>query len=422
MTDGVKKAQMLAVEAEPGDVSRRRDMGSFRFLKLRQATVLATALASAGVLLAAAVFVAPHFASLPGPILPNETPQHSVAELGRSTGLYALYSFVAPIVVALGYVLTGAVISWRQPSERGALIFSLILVGFGDAFALGALVPEPSHSSVLLRFFVNGAFVSLAVASYLFPDGRLVPKWTRWPSLIWLYVAFATTWLAGSPVDPNSWSGPPSALFWLGIVSTCPIAQTYRFRHVSSPVQRQQTKWVALGLSVFVLALTLYTSQIQVPPNVVAQRQLVLGLLLMAALVIVPMTVGLAMLRYRLWDVDVLINRALVYGLLSILLAATYIGGIFGLQWIFRTVAGQGSNVSVAVSTLAIAALFNPLRRRIQNGIDRRFYRRKYDAARSLASFSVRARDEVDLEQLAADLVEVVEETMQPTHVSVWLR
>jgi hypothetical protein len=391
-------------------------------LGLWQRALLGVALASISALLVAAVLLAPHFTSLRGPILPYPTPQDSVAVLGRSTGLYALYAFAAPVVVALGFVATGAVIAWRQPAERGALTFSLLLVGFGDTFVLGSLLSGSARSSTLLRFLVNSAFVSLAIASYLFPNGRFVPRWSRWASLVWVYVAIATTWFAGSSVNPNGWSGLPSAVFWLGIVSTCPIAQIYRYRYVSGTIEHQQTKWVALGLSVFVLALTLYTSRVPVPSHLVPQRQLALGLLLMAALFLLPMTVGVAMLRYRLWDVDVLINRTLVYALLTACLALLYVGGVVALQALFRVVTGQGSGLAIAISTLAIAALFHPLRRGIQAFIDRRFYRRKYDAARTLASLSTRLRDDVELDQVTAEILTVVQDTMQPAHMSLWLR
>jgi divalent metal cation (Fe/Co/Zn/Cd) transporter len=136
----------------------------------------------------------------------------------------------------------------------------------------------------------------------------------------------------------------------------------------------------------------------------------------------IPVAVGIAVLKYRLYDIDLLINRTLVYAPLTAMLVLIYVGGVIGLQAAFRTLTGQESTLAVVASTLLIAALFNPLRRRIQSFIDRRFYRRKYDAARTLAALNARLREETDLETLGEDLVRVANATMQPEHVSLWLR
>jgi hypothetical protein len=135
----------------------------------------------------------------------------------------------------------------------------------------------------------------------------------------------------------------------------------------------------------------------------------------------VPVAIGFAVLKYRLYDIDILINRALVYGSLTVLLASAYVGGVVGLQAVLRGLSGQESTLAVVASTLAIAALFSPLRRRVQAFVDRRFYRRKYDAAKTLAAFGSRLREETDLDALRDDVVGVARDTMQPEHVSMWL-
>jgi hypothetical protein len=146
--------------------------------------------------------------------------------------------------------------------------------------------------------------------------------------------------------------------------------------------------------------------------------------LLLPALTLLPIAVGIAILKYHLYDIDLIINRTLVYGFLTTILAGLYFGGVTATEAIFRSLTGQEQQpqLAIVISTLVIAALFNPLRRRIQSFIDRRFYRRKYDAAKTLEAFSAKLRDETDLDALRDDLVGVVRETMQPAHVSLWLR
>jgi hypothetical protein len=158
------------------------------------------------------------------------------------------------------------------------------------------------------------------------------------------------------------------------------------------------------------------------PESVPRAIQDAVFLLGVAAFAAIPLAAGIAILRYRLYDIDIIVNRTLVYGALTVSLVLVYLGGVVSLQYIFRALAGQGSQLAIVASTLAIAALFNPFRRRIQAVIDRRFYRSKYDAVKTLEAFGARLRDETDLEILSDDLIGVVRETMQPAHVSLWLR
>jgi hypothetical protein len=192
-----------------------------------------------------------------------------------------------------------------------------------------------------------------------------------------------------------------------------------RLRHAGR-VERQQIKWFAYATAVVISGVILKNS---VYPAVGVSWVWWVGLILTAVGVASsPVAMGLAILRYRLYEIDLIINRTLVYGSLTVLLVAVYLGGVVLLQYTFRTLTGEGSQLAVVASTLAIAALFVPLRRRIQSFIDRRFYRSNYDAAKTLEAFSAKLRGETDLDALRDDLVGVVRETMQPAFVSLWLR
>jgi hypothetical protein len=215
-------------------------------------------------------------------------------------------------------------------------------------------------------------------------------------------------------------------LLWFGTVLGLPIVQLSRYWQVASDVERQQTKWVAFGFSLFgALAAGLLAPAIFQPSlaNPTSFYNAIHTSILLAASTLLPFAIAFAILRYRLWDIDVLIRLTLVYGTLTGLLVVIYAGLIVGLESLVVALSGQTSQpVVIVVATLASAALFQPLRERIQRGIDRRFYRRKYDAAKTLAAFSATLQSEVDLRELSERLLEVVEETMQPVHLSLWLR
>jgi hypothetical protein len=201
----------------------------------------------------------------------------------------------------------------------------------------------------------------------------------------------------------------------------------YRYRRVYTPVERQQTKWLVFGFATGVVVAGLSNLLGVVVPGLSAPDapyQLLSNFFPGLLYVSIPLSVGVAILRYRLWDIDTIINKALVYGSLTVLLAALYVGLIIGLESLAGLFTGQAASnpLVLVVSTLAIAAFFVPVRRRIQASIDRSFYRRKYDAQKALDAFSATLRQEVDLAHLREHLIAVVQETMQPAHVSLWLR
>jgi hypothetical protein len=212
------------------------------------------------------------------------------------------------------------------------------------------------------------------------------------------------------------------------------VSLVLRFRR-STGVVREQIKWIAFAASFMGLLylgimgtglIILLISEPQTPNDLGSQS--LLGVLLENVMVLsfagVPVAIGFAVLKYRLYEIDILINRTLVYGSLTLMLALVYFGGVTATQAVFTALTGQEEQpqLAIVISTLVIAAMFNPLRRRIQSFIDRRFYRKKYDVAKTLEAFSAKLRDETDLDALSDDLVGVVRETMQPAHVSLWLR
>jgi hypothetical protein len=348
---------------------------------------------------------------------------HELQHLGLSIDFFATFSSVLAIIFEFGYVVTGAVIFWRKSDERVALVASLYLVTFGAAFQGSNLLL--TIDPVLRVLSLGLAFVGNVCAGfffYIFPTGRFAPRWTRWLLVVWIAYWGYTNLLSGSILTG---SGLIDSLLFFGLLVSVVAIQVYRYRRVSTPMQRQQTKWVVYGLSVALVGfLLLITVGFELSLHLGIIAFLVAGVLLYLFLLLIPLSFGVAILRSRLFDIDVLINRTLVYGSLTVLLVGLYVGLILALQALVGGFTGSlpQQPLIIVASTLVIAALFQPLRRRLQTSIDRRFYRHKYDAAKVIAAFSSTLRNEVDLDQLREQLIAVVQETMQPSHVSLWLR
>ena len=356
----------------------------------------------------------------------------------------------------LVFPLVGALIASKRPDNAIGWICLAVgllwtLIGMSDVYSeYGVAQPGSVPFAVVVAGINNWLWVPAVglLGTYLlllFPDGRLPSS--RWRPLAWLSGAVLVLASVGVMLSPGPLQGlggmrNPFGLEgqqWLTSVGyavlpllpLCMLASALslvlRFRR-SRGEERQQIKWIAFAASVVVIVylIAMVASLLSAAETWFAGSSPAwLSLLQSAALLsltVIPIAVGFAVLRYRLYDIDLLINRALVYGSLTVTLAATYFGAVVGLQYVLRALTGQGSTLAVVASTLAIAALFNPLRRRVQALVDRRFYRRKYDAARTLAAFSARLRNETDVDVLRNDVVGVARSTVQPAHVSLWLR
>ena len=336
--------------------------------------------------------------------------------------------------IAVGYSVIGAIIASRLPNHPiGWICCAIGLIAavdhFAGEYAVFALLAQPhslpgGRAMLWLQGWFWMLFVGLIVfLLLLFPTGRLPSS--RWRPFAWASVGVisaAVIW--SSAISPDvGFNAPPSpvqlSVLLLGGVAAASLVVGRRH---ARGVERQQIKWLLYVGPLFFIAAGLHIGFYYFWLSEGSWGLWASYLLVIVGGLSGPIVIGVAILRYRLYEIDLLINRTLVYGSLTATLIVLYFGGIVVLQRVFVSLTGQRSTLAVVASTLLIAALFTPLRRRIQSFIDRRFYRRKYDARKTLEAFSAQLRDETDLDALSDDLVGVVRETMQPAHVSLWLR
>lgn len=380
-----------------------------------------------------------------------------LALLAKGESLYGMGE-LAVFALFLAFPVVGTLISTRRPENAigwVCLAAGLCWMSIGveeqlKAYALaisGQPLASAAYAALTQGLWVPPVGLLGIYMILLFPDGKLPSR--RWRPLAWfagflmvllvLGFAFLPGPLEGYPgvrnplgIESLAWA-TDMAMFVILLFPACILASAvslvFRYRRASGEV-RQQIKWLAfaaciLGANYFgSLLVQIVFAPATMDPGSTAEPawSSLLENLVFLSYASIPVAVGFAVMKYRLYDIEIIINRALVYGSLTLLLAGTYLGSVVSLQYAFRFLAGEDSQIVIVASTLVIAAMFVPLRRRIQSFIDRRFYRSKYDAARILEAFSKRLRDETDLDRIGTAMVSAAHETVQPSHASLWLR
>jgi hypothetical protein len=340
----------------------------------------------------------------------------------------------------------GAIVASRRPENPVGWLLCLsgVAVGtssFTSQYAIYALLAREGslpagEASAWVAAWMLPIMICLQVAYILlFPTGRLPGR--RWRWVAWLNVAFVLVGVFTFAFSPGAHQGSLGPIknplgiegfdvFYQAVLytmapllfGTAALSVFVRLRHATG-VERQQIKWFAYAAAMYAVSIVLNVINLGIDAPLWFEQGSTI--FFTAAGTMIPLSIGIAILRYRLYDIDLIINRTLVYGSLTVTLVALYFGVIVLLQRVLVVISGQESTLAVVASTLLIAALFNPLRHRIQNFIDRQFYRRKYDAAKTLEEFGATLRDATDLDGLKEELTGVIRETLQPAHVSLWL-
>jgi len=360
--------------------------------------------------------------------LPMLTRQEAdqLSAIGLSIEFYAAFQIGTAVAVGVAMVALGILIAVRRWRDWLGLLASFSLIAFGTSgqWPLAGISPVLAALAWVLDSL---AVASLVLLFFLFPDGRAVPRWTRYAvALVVALTVFALLPLTFVPQVRSRLVTGGGDLIIVGFLAVGLLAQIRRYRGHSNAIQRQQTKWVLFGLAGTTTAYLLWVLILVIfPPDRGTSWlywNLVGGTTLVLLFTSLPVSLAISILRYRLLDIDILIKRTVVYSALTLAIVATYFAAVVALQGAFRGLIGQANQLAIVASTLLIAALFNPLRQRIQTAVNRRFYRSDYDAARALATFAGSVQDEVDIERIQAALLSATQDTMRPESVSLWLR
>jgi signal transduction histidine kinase len=346
----------------------------------------------------------------------------NLAEEGLSTGFYAAYRLATETGFAAVCVTLGIIIFWRRSEERMALFVALLLVLLGTTFwsTIQALTAVHPAGGTAFRIFDSLSNASLFIFFYLFPDGRFVPRWTRWLAAAMILLVALSFFFPDSPLNPDNYPVPIFLLFLLGLLLTGVFAQVYRYRRVSGPVERQQAKWVVFGFAAalcgFLAVLFFGEVLFSVEPGTISELIGMTAITL--SMLLIPLSIGVAILRYRLFDIDVVINRTLVYGALTAIVVGLYVLVVGYLGALFRT----GGNLAISlVATGIVAVLFAPLKERLQRGVNRLMYGERDDPYAVLSRLGRRLEGTLAPEAVLPAIVEDVARALRLGHVAIWL-
>ena len=364
-----------------------------------------------------------------GGIAPVDLPL--LENLGFYPEFFAAYGIGLELIFALGFVVVAALIFWRKSSDRQALFVCFALLLFGTAtqpYAMHALVaahPVWGQLVDILHFLGSASF---SFFLFIFPDGHFVPRWTRWVALVWIAWLLPRYWFPEwPPSSSDTWLAWPNLVIWLGALGSAIYGQIYRYHRVSNWVQQQQTKWVVfgitMGLALFIIVNIVVSTTGPVPTSASELSTLMVGAALMTgALLLIPLSIGIAILRYHLFDIDILINRTLVYGALTVSVVGIYVLVVGYLSVLFRTAGGQ---VHLAISVLAtglVALLFQPLRYHLQRGINRLMYGERDDPYAVLSRLGQRLEATLAPEAVLPTIVETVKESLKLPYTAITLQ
>lgn len=350
-----------------------------RLLVMARAAWLVVALLGLGLFLASVPF---RYSEL---LEPPPGTHAALQELGISTDFYASYNITLEIIFAFSFSLVAAIILWRKRNELASVLVSLTLLSaaFGArplVSTLDALITLHAEWTPLVRLMTYITWVLVFLFFFIFPDGRFVPGWSKGYAVYTTLISIPWNLFPDTPFSPWMWPAPIFIPFELLTWGTCLYLQIYKYRHASTRLQKQQTKWVVYGLAVaMTLILAFYVPRVVTPelnrPETSTEMAffLVSSTVICLAAVLIPATIGISILRYRLWDIDLIINRTLVYVPLTAILAGSYAASVTLFQKLFTALTGDKSDVAVVISTLILASLFTPVKNGLQAAVDKRF-------------------------------------------------